>query len=749
MRSRHPIISLIAGLFLLSLSASLALFQVPSAAAAPWEFVCYPSSGSAVINGKITKPGGDPLANVTVQAYSSYGIYAGSAYSNASGNYTINNLIAGSYFLKVGAHFDGYKGEWYNNAEKAADSTPIVLSSVEIKNGVDVELALGAKISGTITDQNGNPLNNVQIIVYDAKQQHIGNVYSDASGNYSTTDGLPNGSYFLQFQHSEKVPIYYPNASSFATAEAIVVASPTSYSANAQLQDGVTISGQVTDAATTAPLTNIGVSISGSDIYKTDYTSSGAYSLKGIKPGVYQLTASRVFETQPYVSQTRTITIPTTVSSYTADFAMVTGGSISGKVTDLGSSPIPSLSVYISNQDGSYGNYHSTNAEGNYSATGLPDGIYKLHFRSYDFIEEFYNNKSSWETATTVEIRAAEAKTGIDAQLAPGGKISGKVSDAETGDPIEGVFIEVLDSEGQRISTAFSQADGTYNSDSNLPSGNYRVRFNPDDRNSSCGYVLAYNHNAASEEEAPFISVTAPNPVTNLNVTLKRGAFLTGTVKDAVSNEPITQGYLRIYDQAGKHVEFARISEIGSYINTVGLASGSYYLQYAGDEQGYVDTFYPNAASREAASVVALEAPNLKAGLNFNLQKGSFIAGKALLAGSSNPFQEGNIVIYSKTGEEVSWGWLNNDGTYSSQLALRSGQYYVAAVPYSEGEQELASLASASSEPHRLISFYRADGGAAHTPQSASLLNITAPTNLNDINISVYYGGFLPIVLNP
>jgi protocatechuate 3,4-dioxygenase beta subunit len=746
MRSRRPIISLIVGLFVLSLSGSFALFQVPSAAAAPWEFVCYPSSGSASITGKITKPGGAPLQYVNVDVYNSYGIRAGYGSSSATGDYTLSNLIAGTYFLKVGPHSEGYIGEWYTNAQKASDATPIVLSTAEIKSGVTIELALGAKISGTVTNQTGDPLNNVQISVYDANQRQVDSTYSNASSSYTTRNGLPNGSYFLKFEHHEKVVSYYPNASSFDSAEAIVVSSPTNYTANVQLQDGVTISGQVSDAETTAPLTNMAVSISGSDLSKTAYTSSGAYSLKGVRPGVYQLTVSHVFDPSPYVNQTRTITIPTGVSTYNADFALAKGGSISGKVTDSSGNPIASLSVYISNRDGSYQNYHSTDADGKYSATGLPDGVYRLHFRSYDFIEEFYNNKSSWETATTVEIRAAEAKTGIDAQLAPGGKISGKVSDAETGDPIEGVFVEVLDSSGGRISSAFSQADGTYSSDSNLPSGNYRVRFNPDNRNGSCGYVVAYNHNAASEEEAPVLSVTAPNTLANLNVSLKRGAFVTGSVKDAVSNESLSQGALRIYDQAGEVVDFARISELGTFINPIGLASGSYYIQYAGDQQGYVDTFYPNAASREAASAVVLEAPNLKTGIDFRLQKGSFIKGKALLAGTSSAFQEGYIVISSPTGEEVSWASVNDDGTYTSQLALRSGQYYIAAVPYNESEGELSSLASSSGELARIASFYRTDGKAAPSPQSASLLTLTAPSNIENINISVYYGTFLPIV---
>lgn len=748
MRSRRPMMNLIVGFFLLSLSSCLLLFHSPSASAAPVEWLCYPTTGSASINGKVTKPGGSPLQSVTVEVYNNYGVRAGYASTDASGEYSVNNLIAGTYFLKVGAHHEGYVGEWYNNAQKAVDATPIVLSNAEIKSGVNVELALGAKISGTVTDQASNPLENVQVRIYNADKYLIANTSTNASGNYSTRTGLTNGTYYVQFQHYEKVPIYYPNASSIDAAEAIVISSPTNYTVNAQLQEGITLTGQISDAETDAALSGVEITISGENLSKYATSTAGAFSIKGLRPGQYRLNASSYFDSWPYVRQTRLITIPNGVTSYNVDLAIPKGGSISGKVTDTDGNPLASITIFISNEDGSYQEYVYTNASGIYSANGMPDGKFQVHFRPYTYIEEYYDDANDRESATLVEIRNAEAKTGIDAQLALGSSISGKVTDAESNDPIQGVSVVVLNEEGYQVASATSQADGSYTTQTILPSGKYRVKFTPDDRNGSCGYVLSYNHGASSEEEAPFINITAPTPVSNLNVALKRGAFVSGSVKDTASNQPVTQGRIRIYDQAGKQVGSARITEFGTFLNSTGLPSGSYYLHYIGDEQGYVDTFYPNAASREAASVVDLEAPNLKTGINFQLQKGSLIKGKALLAGSSIAFQNGSIIVYSQTGEKVAYAWIEKDGTYSTTPALRSGQYYVAAVPY-YGEEGIASLASSPSEPQRIISFYRTDGGAAPSMQSASLLSLTAPTNLDNIDISVYYGSFLPLALQP
>ena len=82
--------------------------------------------------------------------------------------------------------------------------------------------------------------------------------------------------------------------------------------------------------------------------------------------------------------------------------------------------------------------------------------------------------------------------------LTAGGAVKGKVTDATSGLPVKDVFIEVLDANGRRIETAFTQADGSYQTAQTLASGSYKVRFNADERFASCAYVTEYYNDQGS-----------------------------------------------------------------------------------------------------------------------------------------------------------------------------------------------------------------------------------------------------------
>ena len=70
-----------------------------------------------------------------------------------------------------------------------------------------------------------------------------------------------------------------------------------------------------------------------------------------------------------------------------------------------------------------------TDASGTYTVTGLPAGTYKVQFSDASgYLEQWYNNKPDYESATEVQVSAGNTTTGIDARLIEGGKISGTVT---------------------------------------------------------------------------------------------------------------------------------------------------------------------------------------------------------------------------------------------------------------------------------------------------------------------------------
>src|SRR5689334_22116929 len=131
MPKRHssPARTLALLMILLGIAASAA--QAPAGAlAATTPVSCAPDSGSGIISGNVTGTGSVPLSGVQVLAYTLYGDRGGYATSDASGNYQISGLIAGSYVLQFQpTGSGGYATEWYNNKPTALTATQVSVST--------------------------------------------------------------------------------------------------------------------------------------------------------------------------------------------------------------------------------------------------------------------------------------------------------------------------------------------------------------------------------------------------------------------------------------------------------------------------------------------------------------------------------------------------------------------------------------------------------------------------------------------
>jgi 5-hydroxyisourate hydrolase-like protein (transthyretin family) len=736
---------------------------------------CAPDSGSGSIGGTVTAAGGVPLNSVEVDAYTPYGDRGGYALTNASGNYTINGLIAGTYLLQFKPNGGVNASEWYNDQPGPFTATPVTVTSGGATTGINAQLDPGARFSGQVTGDGSGPIQSAQVIVYDSQGQYAAQAYTDAAGNYTTSPGLPSGGYRLYIKAYGFPSEYYNDKSSLEAADVLTVTAPTVQTGvNVTLAVGGQISGKVTNASTGLPLGGIYVSASGADDdNRYDISdSNGDYTIKGLVGGSYSVSAGSLFDDN-LVRQTRTVTVTAPNTTSGINFALAPGGTLTGRVTGTDGSPLKDITVYISNQDGSFQDYFNTNASGVYTATAMPSGTYYVYFRPYTYISEFYNDKPDngyLRSADPISVTAPNTVTGIDAVLAKGGAIRGKVTDAATGEPIKDIYVEVLDSNGGRIEGASTQADGTYETQTTLRSGSYQVRFNADERFASCAYVTAYYHNKLDEAAADPVNISAPNVAEHIDAQLQRGSFIFGKVTDAVSGAPITRGYVRIYDSHGDVVMFGRASFLGTYHTETGLPSGSYRVEFTDSDGGYIDEFYNDKLTLATANPVVLTAPSDRLGVDFALAKGGLIAGRVTAADTHAPFTEAYIIVYDTAGNEVGYAYLEQDGSYVVRDGLATGNYRVAAVPYSsfgEGDalsklagararpavapntkNKLSALADAGIQPaadspalNYMTTFYL--GTVA--PSSATAVHVTAPATTNDINIAVLHGVLLPV----
>ena len=154
------------------------------------------------------------------------------------------------------------------------------------------------------------------------------------------------------------------------------------------------------------------------------------------------------------------------------------GGSISGTVTKSSALPLEDICVEVYDSSGSESGFGYTEPDGSYTIEGLPGGNHRIQFYdcgSNNVVSEYYNNKPDLASANRIAVTAGSEITGIDAALAPGGSISGTITDSSK-EPLEDICVDAYDSSGDDSGSSYTEPDGSYAVEG-LASGKHRIRF--------------------------------------------------------------------------------------------------------------------------------------------------------------------------------------------------------------------------------------------------------------------------------
>jgi hypothetical protein len=189
----------------------------------------------------------------------------------------------------------------------------------------------------------------------------------------------------------------------------------------------------------------------------------------------------------------------------------VAAGSISGTITGPHGAPISGIWVYT----GSGPSFASTTTsdDGTYSLVGLSPGAYQLLVTDYSnwagtYAGTWYPNNV---TPLTLQVSDGQALNGIDANVAIGGSVSGKVTD-KAGNPIAGISVNVSATFTRYATTA---VDGTYTV-RGVDAGQATVVFF-DPTNT---YPLQYYNGVPLFELATKVTVGPGLTVSNINATM-------------------------------------------------------------------------------------------------------------------------------------------------------------------------------------------------------------------------------------
>ena len=148
--------------------------------------------------------------------------------------------------------------------------------------------------------------------------------------------------------------------------------------------------------------------------------------------------------------------------------ALQPGSNISGHVTAAGGAAIKNVSVQVYDSTGERVADGRTNAAGVYNtAPALPSGSYRIGFfpRSDDagrYLDQFYNDKTTLALSDPITLAAPTPAIDINAVLAQGGAITGRVTAAENGAGLANVAVSIYNAAGDAIGYANTGIDGVY-----------------------------------------------------------------------------------------------------------------------------------------------------------------------------------------------------------------------------------------------------------------------------------------------
>ena len=263
---------------------------------------------------------------------------------------------------------------------------------------------------------------------------------------------------------------------------------------------------------------------------------------------------------------------------------------------------------YIQNALGDWvsSGFVTTGVDGTYELSGLDPGTHRVFF--YDsmalYLSEYYGGSPTDTGATPIPVQDGQTVTGIDANLALAGHVSGVVTAADGGAPVPDVQVMIYVSNAGvwEPSGAFAttDADGLYDI-GGLETGLYRVKF----VDPSLVFAPEYYMGAFSILGAQTLLVTAPGTTPDINAELTAGGHVTGTVTAAEGGAPIEGVAIWAYQNVvGEEYEWFAdpvYTDVDGNYDIAGLPSGDYVISFDGAGQY---SFYSGKYTFETATRV-------------------------------------------------------------------------------------------------------------------------------------------------
>jgi 5-hydroxyisourate hydrolase-like protein (transthyretin family) len=514
---------------------------------------------------------------------------------------------------------------------------------------------------------------------------------------------------------------------------AVAVLAPQLASADAStgaLSGTVTNSAQQGIGGVTVELTDVSTGA----FTETTTASDGTYTVNGLAVGGYQVLflppsgqnyVYQFFPDKTNSAAAQAVTVTGGQVAARADASLATGATISGTVTAAaGGAAVSGVRVYVREYGGGYPNYVSntsatTDANGAWSVTGLPTGLYQVEFNptyATNFASQDYNDVTGQAVPTPIALTAGATTPNIDAALTAGGQITGTVTDGTTGMPAQGVNVVGLDQSGNQLSSATTDAAGRYTLSNLSASASYRVEFFPA---GNSRLESAFYQGGATLQSATPVAVTVGQSTPNINETLGEGGSISGVVTDAVTGYPLGGARILLTDDAGNSIfavsGYSTLSD-GSYSFT-NLPPGSYKVEF-GSVGALGFQYYRDARTLSTATALTVGAGEAVTNINAALTQGGTLKGTVTDAITGQGLADTYVEVVDSEGHYVTYGYTDSNGRYEIP-GLAPGSYYIQTAVFNKNVDEVV--------------FY----GGKSTLAGAKPVAITAGATTSGIDIAV------------
>jgi len=547
--------------------------------------------------------------------------------------------------------------------------------------------------------------------VENAVGQFVTSTTTDSDGHY-LTQGLAAGTYFARtFNAAPYVNGAYPNTPCFncqafqASAPIVVAAAMMTSAIDIGLSRGGLVAGRITDAATGSGLSAVTVQVQ--DLNRGNITTAltaadGRYTLSDALPtGQYFVrtqTRNNYLDAVYGVVSCINCNVGGTPVAVTAgqttaiDFALILGGRIAGHITDAitgGAAATAQIQVVDSNNGFITG--AGIGGTGIFTTVALPAGTYFVRTLSAaGYFNQVFSGLpcalcNAAATGTPVIVTAGQLRDGVDFSLTPGGgTISGRVTAANTGQPVSNVDINIFNAAGVQVSHAFTRSGtqaGTYTSEDGLPAGTYYAR-------ASGGLYLqqlfrGFDCAFCDVKTGTPIVVNAGANTPSIDFALNLGGRISGRAFNVATGAGIPNVSVNVVDASGQFMAGGQTDGNGNYTTFQGLPAGSYFVRTFNAlpfvNQAYSNVTCVSCQPQQVGAPVTVVAGATTPGINFPLVRGGRIAGRVTDVATGATLPNIYIRVLDLDRNFVADATTDSGGFYQISEALPAGSYFLRA----------------------------------------------------------------------